>query len=330
MFHRLTIDSATEFLFGISVHSQRQQSEGNQFEWRNLATSFDTSTKVLSDRAQLFGFYWLYNPKILRDSTKEVHRFADFCVRGALQRAQNEKPDSCPTSGPKQRYTFLDELVKVNKDPIELRNHLIHVLTAGRDTTASLLSWTFCLLARHPSVLNKLRGQILNDFGNYEQTDKITFRSLKSCTYLQHVLNEVLRLYPPVPINGRRATKDTTIPQGGGVDGKSPIFVKKNEEVIYCVYAMHRMKELWGPDADEFKPDRWVNRKHGWEFLPFNGGPRICLGQQFALTEAGYVVTRLLQKFDHLQLVNGSVLPKHHLRLTDGPEDYGIYFHEAK
>jgi cytochrome P450 len=205
----------------------------------------------------------------------------------------------------------------------------MNLLLAGRDTTASLLSWTIWLLARHPAVFNRLRSQILEDFGPYEQTEKITFSSLKSCTYLQHVLNEVLRLYPPVPMNSRRATKDTTLPLGGGPDGRSPLFVKKGVEVEYFVYVMHREEEFWGKDAKEFNPNRWVDHKSGWEYLPFNGGPRICLGQQFALTEAGYVITRLLQRFDQLKLEDESFTPVHRLGLTDAPQEYIVHFHRS-
>ncbi|KAJ5652728.1 Cytochrome P450 E-class group I [Penicillium longicatenatum] len=70
----------------------------------------------------------------------------------------------------------------------------------------------------------------------------------------------------------------------------------------YNVFAMHRRIDLWGKDARSFRPERWEeNAKHGWEYLPFNGGPRICLGQQYALTEASYTVVRLLQYFDTLE-----------------------------
>lgn len=63
---------------------------------------------------------------------------------------------------------------------------------------------------------------------------------------------------------------------------------------------MHRRKDFYGEDADEFKPERWETLRPGWEYLPFNGGPRICLGQQYALTEAGYVTIRLCQEFKEL------------------------------
>ncbi len=64
---------------------------------------------------------------------------------------------------------------------------------------------------------------------------------------------------------------------------------------------MHRRKDLYGEDADEYRPERWENLRPGWEYLPFNGGPRICLGQQYALTEAGYVTVRLVQEFSKME-----------------------------
>ncbi len=86
----------------------------------------------------------------------------------------------------------------------------------------------------------------------------------------------------------RQALKPTILPLGGGPDGQSPILVRKGEAVGYCVYAMHRRKDLYGDDADEFRPDRWDNdpehgpdlKDIGWGYLPFNGGPRVCLGRK--------------------------------------------------
>ncbi len=70
---------------------------------------------------------------------------------------------------------------------------------------------------------------------------------------------------------------------------------------------MHRRKDIFGPDADEFKPERWESDlRPGWGYLPFNGGPRICVGQIFALTEASYTTVRLLQEFSGIQDRDGS------------------------
>jgi cytochrome P450 len=71
------------------------------------------------------------------------------------------------------------------------------------------------------------------------------------------------------------ALVDTTLPVGGGPDGKSPIFVKKGQIVVYQVYTMQRRTDLYGEDALEFKPERWETLRPGWNYLPFNGGPRI-------------------------------------------------------
>jgi cytochrome P450 len=92
-----------------------------------------------------------------------------------------------------------------------------------------------------------------------------------------------LRLYPVVPGNTREAACDTTLPYGGGLDGLSPVFVKKGTPVFYNLYAMHRRQDIFGVDADEYVPERWDGLRPGWGFLPFNGGPRICLGRKFIL-----------------------------------------------
>ena len=115
-----------------------------------------------------------------------------------------------------------------------------------------------------------------------------------------------LRLFPPVPVNTRTAHKTTFLPTGGGPDRSSPVLIRRGENVAYCIYAMHRRKDLYGDDAEEFRPERWDDKNlplyrdkttAAWGFLPFNGGPRVCLGQEFGLTEASYAVVRILQRF---------------------------------
>jgi cytochrome P450 len=82
-----------------------------------------------------------------------------------------------------------------------------------------------------------------------------------------------------VPVNGRYANKDTTLPRGGGPDGKSKIFVPKGSACEYSVHVMHHRKDLWGDDAEEFKPERWERKRVGWEFLPVSSLSKIYLLQ---------------------------------------------------
>ncbi|KAL1968547.1 hypothetical protein VTN77DRAFT_1757 [Rasamsonia byssochlamydoides] len=273
----------------------------------------------------------MYNPKSFRDDCKAVHRFADHFIHQALQRVEEDEKGQTETEkdDKKKRYVFLHELIKETKDPIELRSQLIHILLAGRDTTAGLLGWTCWNLARHPAVFHKLRTTILETFGTYDRPHDITFERLKSCSYLQYTLNETLRLYPSVPLNSRQATRDTSLPCGGGPDGTSRVYIKKGEQVGYSVYVMHRRKDLWGDDAEQFVPERWAGRRTGWEYLPFNGGPRICLGQQFALTEAGYVLTRLIQKFDRMEPCQPKEEPLHQYSVTSAPKRVLVRLHSA-
>jgi len=87
---------------------------------------------------------------------------------------------------------------------------------------------------------------------------------------------------------------------------------------------VQRHKALWGEDAETFVPERWEGRKPGFEYLPFNGGPRICLGQQFALTEAGYIVVRLLQRFDGIDGSAMAGLPVDWFLTLTGRPKHGV------
>lgn len=327
IFFRLTMDSATEFLFGESVESQLGALQGLQRLEDSFAYYFDKSQWFAAQRSRFEKFSFLVNTKEVRDSDKKVHDFVDKVVDTALRASQEEKPVDQEQSS---RYVFLNAILATTRDPIELRSQLLNILLAGRDTTASLLSWTVMMLARHPHVFHKLRQAIIETFGTFSSPQNITFAALKSCQPLQHCMNESLRLFPVVPFNRRAATRDTTLPRGGGEDGQSPIFIRKGQAVIYSTHVMHRRKDLWGPDADDFKPERWANRKPGWEYIPFNGGPRICIGQQFALTEAGYVLVRLLQRFDQIEDVNADQPIRWGLSLTSSPADLvTVRMHEA-
>lgn len=304
LFFKLTVDTATEFLFGQSVFTLKDAAINDpptdDFDGRsNFAESFNTAQTYLGTRAYLQMFYWLVNGKAFHQSCKQVHQFTSYYVQKGLEMSPEDLEKKSENG-----YVFLYELVKQTRDPKILQDQLLNILLAGRDTTAGLLSFTFFELARHPDIFEKLKKEVRDTFGAGDdaRVSEITFESLKKCEYLKWVLNEALRMYPSVPVNFRTATKRTTLPRGGGPDGKSPIYVPKGTTVAYSVYATHRMEEYFGKDADEFKPERWAeNRKLGWSYVPFNGGPRICLGQQFALTETSYIVTRLLQMFDNLE-----------------------------
>ncbi|QWU87126.1 hypothetical protein CA3LBN_001391 [Candidozyma haemuli] len=321
LFFKLTIDSGTQFLFGESCASLRDDIADyadlpGPAEMESFPKAFNTSQAHLLMRMGLQNFYFLLNTKEFKESNKIVHKFADYYVEKALA-ASPEEVEKHSEGG----YVFLYELVKQTRDPKVLRDQCLNILVAARDTTAGLLSFVFFELARNPEVFMKLREEVVQAFGEGDDADlsRMTFESLKKLEYLKWVLNETLRMYPSVPQNSRLATRDTTLPRGGGPNRTEPVFVPKGSVVVYNVYATHRNPEIYGKDANVWRPERWGEpdlKKVGWGFLPFNGGPRICLGQQFALTEASYVTVRLLQNFSNIGSFAEEGDPKKNTHLT--------------
>jgi cytochrome P450 len=189
-------------------------------------------------------------------------------------------------------FTFLHNIARFTRDAKVIRDQLMAVLIAGRDTTAATLSWAIYELAHYPHIYAKLRNEILSTVGAHR---KPTYDDLKSMTYLTHTLNETLRLYPAVPYNVRAALQDTSLP---GRPGQPDIIVLKGDSVVYSAMAMQRRKDLYPevdangnkfPDPAVFSPERWdAWTPKAWNYVPFNGGPRICVGQNFAMTEMAF------------------------------------------
>lgn len=322
LFFRLTIDSATEFLFGESVESLRDSligySDKSEVPGKHeFADCFNRSQLGCVYRVVGQDLYWLFNPPLFRRDNKVIHQFTDYYVKKAL-----DMPEDALEEASKDGYTFLYELAKQTRDPLVLRDQALNILLAGRDTTAGLLSFMFRLLSDHQDTFNRLREEIGTNFGLGEEArvDELSFELLKKCEYLKAVVNELLRLYLAVPRNFRFSSRDTTLPRGGGPEGKDPIFIPKGTMINYEVFAMHRDEKYYGKDARDFRPERWFEpstNKLGWAYLPFNGGPRICLGQQFALTEAYYITARLLQMFGHIEdHSDGSMRKMTHLTMS--------------
>merc|ERR1712000_409922 len=150
----------------------------------------------------------------------------------------------------------------------------VAVLLAGRDTTASTLSWVIYELGRHPECVKKLREEILQTIGRNQMP---SYEHMKNMPYLKAILNETLR-------------------HGGGPDGTQPLPVLRHTPIAYSTLVMQRRTDLYPPQSDTFahpevfSPERWsVWHPKPHEYIPFNAGPRICIGQQFALTEMSYV-----------------------------------------
>ncbi|KAG6007686.1 hypothetical protein E4U21_005646 [Claviceps maximensis] len=295
LFFRYTIDSATDFLFGQSVGSLKDVAEAEI----SFAEAFNYAQDAIRMRAILGPFHIFRRDPKATKCNKLCRELAWQFVQQAVEAVQNPREGiDQPQDEKRAKYIFSHELARQTSDKVRILDELMNVLLAGRDTTASLLSNMFFMLAKDPAAWAKLQAEVAGLEGRQP-----TYEELRNLKYLKCCMNESLRIHPVVPFNSRQALKDTILPVGGGPDGKSPVFVPKGTRVGYSTYAMHRRPDLYGPDADEFRPERWETGKilPRWEYLPFNGGPRVCPGQQYALTEVSYVTVRIAQEFAGLE-----------------------------
>lgn len=299
LFFRLTLDSATEFLLGEGTNSLATNGDDGFSKAMDDAQTWMAGISFWKIVSKFFPFTTA-DRKLFKRNCEFVHAFVDgYVEKGLAKREQLLESKSV-----KGRYTFIDELVRQTDDRVRIRSEILNILLAGRDTTASLLTNVWWLLSKRPDIWTKLQAEVASLNGQ-----KPTWEQLKELKYVRALLNESLRLHPVVPQNSREAFEDTTLPLGGGLNGKAPLFIPKGQTVAWSTYTMHRRPEFYGEDAEEFRPERWLDDsmtgtkglRPGWEYLPFNGGARICLGQQYALTEASYVCVRLCQAFSGIE-----------------------------
>ncbi|KAH6690428.1 cytochrome P450 52A11 [Plectosphaerella plurivora] len=328
LFFRYTLDVSTDFLLGHDVKSMTTIQQ-------EFAEAFNEVQRVQSIVARANRLKALVPLDSYRKGLVVINNFVYQFIERALRLSPDELTSKTKSD---QGYTFLHELAGFTREPKVLRDQLVAVLLAGRDTTACTLSWTIYELARHPEVVKKLREEIIAQVGLEREP---TYDDLKSMKYLQNIMNETLRLYPVVPYNVRFSIKDTTLPTGGGPDGTQPIPVLKGTPIGYSTLVMQRRADIYPPPSatfaphEVFSPERWFHwQPKPWTYIPFNGGPRICIGQQFALTEMGYVLTRIFQKFErvesHMQeLDGGSPLLKSEIVLQPG-EGVKVAFFESQ
>ncbi|KAK2005873.1 cytochrome P450 52A2 [Colletotrichum eremochloae] len=206
-------------------------------------------------------------------------------------------------------WTFMKACAAVSRDRDFLKFELMSIIFAGRDSVPGTLTWTFIELAKRPDLVADLRREINGVVGLGADAPSPTHADLKSMRLINNTLNETLRLYPTVSLNLRTALKDTSLPRGGGHDGNAQVGLAEGTTVIFSSHMLHMMPETYdnAPAGSSpphvYDPYRWDNwTPKPWTYIPFGGGPRLCLGQQLALTEMAFVVVRLLQRYSRLEL----------------------------
>jgi enediyne biosynthesis protein E7 len=168
-----------------------------------------------------------------------------------------------------------------------MRDELITLLLAGHETTASTLSWSFYLIDRHPEVWERLHQEAVEAFSGDEP---LTYKDLYRFPYTTMVLEEVMRLYPPVWILPRLAQQEDEI---GGYH------VPAGADVLICPYLLHRHPRFWDEptrfDPERFAPDKSAGRNR-YSYIPFGAGPRFCVGNSLGMMEATIVLAAVARE----------------------------------
>jgi cytochrome P450 len=176
----------------------------------------------------------------------------------------------------------------------QVRDEVITMLIAGHETVASALTWSWYLLARHPQVRPRLRSEVSRVLGGRPPA----FDDLPGLAYTRQVFDESLRLYPPAWLITRQARQADTL---------NGCAIPAGALLIFSPYALHRRADTWA-QPEEFDPDRFSvngqNKAPRYAYIPFGGGPRLCIGNAFAQVEAALVLATFVQAFD-LDLLPG-------------------------
>jgi cytochrome P450 len=217
-----------------------------------------------------------------RSARRELERIVLDIVRNHKQ--ANENGDDVLSRLLADNAGEPDERVRRRR----LRDELITILLAGHETTAATLSFAWYEMSQQPEIGERMREevrQVLGDDGMPEYED------LHRLTYTTQVIQETMRLHPPVWILPRRTIEADTI---GGHD------IPANADVLICPYTLHRHPEFWANperfDPDRFSTDRAATR-HSYAYIPFGGGPRFCVGNNLGMMEAVFVAAMTAREF---------------------------------
>jgi len=296
---RLTYDIISRTLFSSDVTMQ--------FTKMSEALSVYLETQGRIDVLRTLGMpNWVPTPKNLR--ARGPLRFFRKELKGLVDHRRAQLADH-PASA---RHDFLTMLLTA-RDPeggalfgdAEVFDNVMTFVFAGHETTSNALAWTFYLLSQFAESDARVADEVKNT------------TALDQLAYTRMVLEESMRLYPPVPIISR---------DSAGPDVVGGIAIRPRTSVMIAPWLLHRHRKLWD-DPDYFEPERFApgrrEKIHRFAYLPFGAGPRICIGMGFAMQEALIILRAVLRKY-RLELVPGhpvepqarvTLRPKHGLRM---------------
>ncbi|CAH1159371.1 unnamed protein product [Phaedon cochleariae] len=313
MMKMYTMDVICETAMGLSSNYQNN----HNYQYMH---SIETIFKIVLKRMRtLKRFDFIF--KLTKDHQilTENLRINDEFFTVIMEEKSNKNAQQTEESS---QLTFLDMLLQLFRQgsSITVRNIKDEVNTmilGGHDTTSIGLSFTLYALAHHPDIQEKVHQEQIHIFGNATEPKTVSYDNLQEMKYLEMVIKEALRLYPPIPVIARELTGDIIL-DGGSV-------LPKNLNVGIFIYGCHRDPKYF-PNPEVFDPNRFMSDDIlPFTHLPFSGGPRNCIGQKFAILQMKSCISKIVRNFhliapeseDELVLVPDVTLkPKNGLKIT--------------
>ncbi|HET9908381.1 MAG TPA: cytochrome P450 [Anaerolineales bacterium] len=236
---------------------------------------------------------WILWRKIPRPGFHKPLQALDEYLFGIIRERKNGNKE----------HDLLQHLIDAGLSDKVIRDQMLTMLIAGHDTSTALLAWIFALLGQHPEVYKQLDQEV---------------NLMEKSPLLDQVIKESLRLYPPIHIGNRRVAQELQLDEGN---------VPSGERLFYSIYLTHRDPAIW-ENADVFCPERFSHGKKTppFSYVPFGGGPRVCIGAVFGQAEARIVLARLLQTY-HFEFTNHKI--RAHMGATLEPRP-GVFMKVTK
>ncbi|TKV95284.1 hypothetical protein SEVIR_9G353100v4 [Setaria viridis] len=302
---RATMDSIFTIAFGLDLDTLGGSGDGTRF-----AAAFDDASEFTLLRYvnafwKALRFLNVGSEAALKDRVKVVDEFVYKRIRDrARELADSKGQDPVTDSRQEDMLSRFIQTATSESGTVDykyLRDIILNIVIAGKDTTAGALAWFLYMACKHPEVQEKVCEEARKATNASETAtvdefaQSLTDEALNNMHYLHAALTETLRLYPSVPLDNKQCFGDDVLPDGSSVS--------KGDIVFYVPYAMGRMEYLWGEDAGVFRPERWLDdsgefqQQSPFKFTAFQAGPRICLGKEFAYRQMKIFAAVLLRSF---------------------------------
>lgn len=289
-----TLDIICDAAMGTKLNALNNESS-------EYVNSVRTMCSIFVDRMStpLHPSLYVFTPNYYKEqrALKVLHGHTESIISKRIAvMSMHDKTTQVGTQDKKTRLAFLDLLLKSRVDGeslsrSEIREEVDTFMFEGHDTTAAAISFALYCLSTNPEVQEKAYQEQKNIFGKNLRNAKPTMAQLQEMKYLDKVLKETLRLYPPVPMLARRTPPEEIV----WGEYKFP----KRMDILISIFAMHR-DPIYFPDPLKFNPDRFdddANRINSFVYTPFSAGPRNCIGQKFAVLEMKSIISKVLRNY---------------------------------